>query len=527
MTKRRIITIAGIVLVVGLVVGGVLLFLNRGDDSSQAHGDLPPFDPNHVPVPEITSVVYFHEHITRGQFVRLIVEVFEVPVETEAIFSDVPERDRANAWITAAVRRGIIVPGEYGAIFGVDEPVTQEKAILWMIRALGLAPDRNAVRTAWDVGLVSGEAHPPHILHHYISRGLAAEFIASMTHTLHGLARAEREVFRYVFRRDVAVIADAPAFNHALERGELVLTFHNPGDEIRQLGAGDTFVLEPTAYNPHGMAGTIINTLGRGDYIDFTVRPPRALDELFDVFMFSGEMDVLAGEHVFFSTEGELHPDDWTEIVRNGSEGVTWAFSRTLNNINVRGRVQMHRPVLRANIDLRHIDKLVLATGAQLDVHVYTPVPVDRVFTVGAIYVPITGMHIRIPVGVRVTSNGQVELDFTSDAQVEFGVSHNRGFAIASMAYDFHGHMTARMSTSLYLRAEAGLMGTLHTDRAFGIEGAFGRGFETNAAMQRHCPTGTSFVVRTFPIRKMGDLNLSPPRRRDYHFISGVVAYSP
>ena len=109
--------------------------------------------------------------VTRAQFARLVVALLETPTETEAIFDDVPENSWSNPYITAAVRRGILFPSEYGRILGANEAITREEAAVWMVRALGIGlidgsaldfVDRDAITfqdeiaTAVEIGLIVG-----------------------------------------------------------------------------------------------------------------------------------------------------------------------------------------------------------------------------------------------------------------------------------------------------------------------------------------------------------------------------------
>jgi hypothetical protein len=86
--------------------------------------------------------------VTRADFARFVVEMFEDPDDTLDIFDDVPANSRDNRWVAAAVRLGIIIPGEYGASLGADEPITRDEAAVWMLRAIRAAGDENGPASA-------------------------------------------------------------------------------------------------------------------------------------------------------------------------------------------------------------------------------------------------------------------------------------------------------------------------------------------------------------------------------------------
>ena len=109
--------------------------------------------------------------VTREQFARLVVGLLEAaPDAAEAIFSDVSVTGWSNVWVTAAVRRGIIIADEYGEELGAGEPISREEAAVWMIRAIGVGledgetgfNDNNAlthkaeIKAAVEIGLITG-----------------------------------------------------------------------------------------------------------------------------------------------------------------------------------------------------------------------------------------------------------------------------------------------------------------------------------------------------------------------------------
>lgn len=102
------------------------------------------------------------EPVTREHFASLLVNIFEAPSETVAIFNDVPVSHWSNAAIATAVERGIII--QEGMSLGASEPISREEAAVWVVRALNLEGDSivhewsAAVATATAIGLLFGMA---------------------------------------------------------------------------------------------------------------------------------------------------------------------------------------------------------------------------------------------------------------------------------------------------------------------------------------------------------------------------------
>ena len=455
--------------------------------------------------------------VTREQFARLVVTLFEGPAETEEIFRDVPKYRWSNIYITAAVRRGIIIPEEYGENLGASYPITREEAAVWMVRALGVATDngplgfydshtitrRAEISTAVEIGLITGM--PGNLFAPYgtTTRAQAAVLVTRMSVILHELTVwSGEEIFHYVYRSDVTVISQAPTYSIIETNGTVIITVYNANEAIRQLTVGDTFVLEPTVQNPDGMAGHIINIDNQGQVIILTARLPEALDEIFYEFEFTSEIDLLymVDEimlgYDFYGVEG-------VEIIRNRTSFVSAEF----NNANVAGvildgEMRLYTPIVQVSISLQGVNHLVLTTAAEVNVTASSQAAFDNVFTAFTIPIRKFGTGVDVPVGLRVTSYGHFHLEFMCRLDAEFGIRNNRPSARASLNYAFNMDFNARATISLNIQARARVLWI----NVYGIQGDFGRGLQADTAMQERCPTGSCFVVALFHVRQISSL---------------------
>lgn len=136
--------------------------------------------------------------ISRAEFIRLVISLLETPRETQEIFKDIPETDWANPWVAAAVRRGVIIPEEYGAELGVHQPITREEAVVWMVRMAG-EPEHTGeltfsdndsighqgeIASAVEMGLVTGMPDNTFVPKGITTRAQAAVMISRLSDTL-------------------------------------------------------------------------------------------------------------------------------------------------------------------------------------------------------------------------------------------------------------------------------------------------------------------------------------------------------
>jgi hypothetical protein len=483
--------------------------------------------------------------VTRDQFATLVVKLLEPePTETEAIFNDVPVGSWSNAWVTAAVRRGIIIPSEYGEQLGATEPITREEAAVWMVRGLGVdigagVPNfadsdsityKAEIAAAFEMGLVAGMPGNRFAPLESATRAQAAALVTNMSKILAEITPGEvEEVFNYEYRNDVKVIANPPAYSFTEANGTFTAIIPAATDEIRGVSAGNTFVLEPTAQNPDGLAGRVTNIVSEGTGVVITASVPQSIEEIYEEFEFVGNIDLL-GDDVDF----EITPAEWDDnspsifvmaslggvptqhasagfrptVRTTSTEVIVSANNSTYGRINIeKCELAWRLPKIHANINIKNKRAdLYVTTSARIDFTASSSIAVDTVIPLTKITVkPVVGVHIDIPVGIRITANGEYRLETWCSMGIDFGIINGSSSAPVTFNYgfEFNHHTRATASLNIQARARLGLAGLIH---AYGIEGDFGRGLLTNNALQARCPSQSCFVVESFQVRNIKSL---------------------
>ena len=458
-----------------------------------------------------------NDAVTREQFARLVVALIEEPTETEEIFDDVPEGRWSNAYVTAAVRRGIIMPETYGVALGANEPITREEAAVWMIRGLGIGVDgtalgfadsgtityRGEIATAVEIGLITGMPGNLFMPDGLTTRAQAAALVTRMSGILYELTAWDgEEIHHYVYRSDITVINEAPSYSFVEENGIFTITVYNPNDDVRQLGVGDTFVLEPTEQQPGGLAGRVISNTPYGANLVIVASMPEALDEIFYEFEFRSEINLLEyADEIILSNE--LTDVSGVEIIRNRNSFV----STRLDNVNIagvilNGEVRLDRPTLQHCISLRSVNFLVVNTTANVDLVASSQMAFERTIPLFTIPIRKVGTGFDVPVALRITADGRFHLELASAAEVGFGIRGSRAFSQVNISYEYDFDWDARVAVYTNIQTRARI---LWVD-IYGVQGNFGRGFQSNQAMQGRCPVSSCLVVGLFHVRRISSL---------------------
>jgi cell division septation protein DedD len=526
--KVVVITLSVALFVMIIGFGTLIVLFTNGffnDDKDNANYNLTTSNNNtgsqYIPSPIIFSNLP-DLPITRIQFLSYVIRTLNyTPNATEEIFDDVPLGNTSNAWVTEAVNRGIIIPSEYGATINVYSPVRHEEAVAWIMRALGIGSESHygniltELATANDIGLLSvnqaDDARPTQP----VLRSQAEEYIKIMSQALDDLMPEEEEIFHYIYNANVKIINNVPFYTITVTGESIILFMANATEKIRNLSVSDIFVIEPTVYNPDGFAGRVMNISRNGNDITVTVSVPESLDEIFEEFEFVGVIDILSSENVRVVTEGEYHPDDWTEVERNPTSFVNWNFSRTFGGVNIHGNVRINHPRVRVRISLAGVDELVMINGAQTRLVVSASGSIEHIFPIEKIYINLFPVIITIPVGIKVTAGGQFEMTFDARIDSEFGIKNNRSHGRIGLSHDFNLQARGTVTASLNIKAKANIIGILQTHDVYGVEGDFGMGFEIGTGtFQNKCRTGECIVVRLFHLRRI--------RSMDWGFINDL-----
>ncbi|MCL2223280.1 MAG: zinc-ribbon domain-containing protein [Oscillospiraceae bacterium] len=312
----------------------------------------------------------------------------------------------------------------------------------------------------------------------------------------------EPEIFHYIYRSDVIVI-NQPTYNFVEINGTVIITVYNPSEAIQQLTVGDTFVLEPTAQNPGGMSGHILDVATQGTAIIITARLPESLEEIFYEFELIDTVDVLelVDEIIL---DDELSNIEGIEISRNHTSNVTlWARRANIGGVILDGELSIQRPVVRRSISLRHVNYLILETGIEVNLEATARGSFNRIIPLFTVPVRIVGTGLDIPVGIRVSGSGEISLVLVVGVDAEFGIRDNQFIADLEPRYSLEFDFDARATISANIQARARVLWI----PVYGVQVDIGKGVQSNADMQDICPQRICFVVETFHVRSVRSLN--------------------
>ena len=468
-----------------------------------------------------------------------MVKLLETASATEAIFADVPVSKWSNAAVAAAVKLGIIVVSEYGDTLGAEEAITREETA--ERRTLFEDDDtighKSEIAAAVEIGLIMGMPGNLFAPGGSTTCAQAAVLITRMQNILASLTPDEniKEVFKHEYRRDVSVVGAPPSYTFEEADGMLTIEMPIPNEAILKLSAGDKFVLEPTAKNPGGLAGVVksISTSEKGASIYASV--PGSIDEIYGEFEFVGNIDLLSEDFNF-----DVNPIEWNDdapflslgsnkehlkllsntpsIQQSSSTGFSPSVNLTskaivvsANNATWKGitlekcQLTWELPKIHANISIigKRVD-LYVTTAAQFDFKASASFAFDTVIPLYSITVwPVWGVGIEIPIGVRITANGEYSFEIVTRVDMAFGIMNNMPSARASFNYSFDFNHNTRATMSLNIQAKARVLGI----EVYGVQGDIGKGIQMNKAMQNKCQTGLCFVVETFNVLSISSLD--------------------
>jgi hypothetical protein len=486
--------------------------------------------------------------VTREQFATLVVKLLQPePTENEAIFKDVPAGSWANAWVTAAVRRGIVIPGEYGESLGAAEPITREEAAVWMVRGLGVdigsgTPGftdsgfityKAEIAAAFEMGLVAGMPNNRFAPLESATRAQAAALVTNMSKILAEITPGNiEEVFYYKYRNDVTVIGNPPPYTITEEGGAFRILLSAVTYDMHLLENDSYFVLHPTAANPDGFAGYAyiafsgMEAKQLGAEFVIGAVAPGSLEDIFEEFEYIGNIDLLRGDADF-----EVLPIEWNEnsagifmqtlsgvpvpqasagfkpTVRTTSrEVIVNANNSTWRGINIeKCELTWVLPKIHANISIsKKRADIYVTTAARLDFTASSSMAVNEVIPLCKIPVKLAygSITIDVPVGIRVTANGEYRIEIMCSMDTAFGVMNNKPSAQVSFDYKFQFNHRTEAAMSLNIQAKASVFGI----KAYGVQGDFGRGIFVSDTLQANCPARTCFVAETFTVRRIRSL---------------------
>ena len=314
------------------------------------------------------------------------------------------------------------------------------------------------------------------------------------------------EMFHAVYRSHVVVVSQAQ-YSFTYANGIVTITIYAPCDGARSISVGDTFVLEPTIWNIEGLAGTVIGIAEQAGSLVISARLPESLDEIFYEFEFVAEFDILAhaGESVLAD---ELIGLEGVELIGNPTSYRGIRLNRNIFGIDFEGEIRLYDPRLQVAIRTAWlgapvgVDHLVLITRVALDIDVTASGNIERIIPLFTIPIRKLGTGIDVPVGIRVSASGEFALYIDAGVNAEFGIRNNNFVAQVTPWYSIDFQFNARASVSANVQARARIL----WGNVYGIQGDFGKGVQTNSAMQARCPQNICFIVETFHVRRIASL---------------------
>jgi len=278
---------------------------------------------------------------------------------------------------------------------------------------------------------------------------------------------------------------------------------YNPNYAIRQLSAGDTFVLEPTARHLEGLAGHVITIANQGEGKVITARSPQSLSEIFYEFEFQSEIDLLYFADEIQIYEG-LYGVDGIEIERNHTRFVTARLSNVnVHGVTLNGYVRIYTPRVNTSMTMDDVNHFVVTAATHINITASSQMAFDRTITLFTIPIMKYGTGIDVPVGIRLTADGQFAVDFNGRVDTQFGMRNNRASAQVNVRYDFDFRFGARATVSANIQARARIL----LVPVYGIQGDFGRGLQVSSAFQERCPVNSCLVVNLFHVRSISSLD--------------------
>jgi len=531
------IVLVAFILVSSLGVGGVLFWRNsNSDETLTASGSDGILDSNVLPV--IGDAPRFianpEEPITRGEFVRLIVQALEFPTDVYEFFNDVPLNHELNVWVTSAVQRSIFILYEHGENLGVYDSITNEEAVSRMLRALGVSiVNQNEIDTAVDIGLITETSNAALNPLDTATNEQALEFSLNFERVLESLMPSNEEVFQMVYRSDISVISQPPMYSLADLTSHFFIIIDHFCNEIANLVVGDMFILEPTENNPDGFVGRISSISVQNDNsINITATPPDSLDEVFYDFEFTSEIDLFGDGFELIILDDYNAPSliastpqvglmshtpqqlafggNIAEIRRHSNISVqqhpgsisVGIHNHYQNGIRFDGSLSLILPRLNVSATRQGADVFV-TTGARVNIESSSQFGGDTIIPLFDVIIrPVIGIRFDVPVGLRVTSRGEYSLEFLWGIDAQFGIINGRYTARTNVTFDFDFTPNAEMTLSVIIQAQFRILGI----NIYGVYGDFGRGLNSDNVLQSRCPTNECLVIGFFDVRRVGSL---------------------
>jgi len=323
-----------------------------------------------------------------------------------------------------------------------------------------------------------------------------------------------------IYREEVIPFEFPPLYSVEINDNIATITVYNPTNAILQLQPNDIFVFESTPQNPAGKSGQVLfieeNEQDRVAII--TARMPDRLEEIFYEFHVEGVSDLLAlGGEILLSEE--FYGMAGLQTGRNPDSLFYVSFENfERHGVTLNGRMELYQPTVSHEIIFcatagLDIQLLEIATTASMQISASYRGRFDEIMNLARIRVPIRGVFVDIPLGVRVIATGEADADFYSSLEVRFGIRENNPFFARELNYQFAFDFTARVEFMLQLELRLSILGWAEL---YGVYANLGLGMETSTAILSRCHSndcfvlGTNIILRISSVRNFGLTRLMP-----------------
>ena len=312
-------------------------------------------------------------------------------------------------------------------------------------------------------------------------------------------------VFHAVYH-DHVVVVEGARYSFTFDGDVVTITLYAPCDEARRIAQGDIFVLEPTSQNIEGFAGHVIGVSEQGANLVIRARLPDSLDEIFYEFELLMDIDLLEFADASVLDES-LVGLPGVELIGNPTMYRGIRLNRSISGIEFDGEIRLYSPRIQVSIRSRFgvpigVDELTLHTRVALDIDVVASGDTERIIPLFTIPLSKFGTGIDVPVGIRVSASGEFAIYLDAGVDAQFGVRNNNFVAHVTPWYRLEYRFNARVAVSANIQARARIL----WGNVYGIQGDFGKGLQTNNAMQARCPQNVCFVAETFHVRRIASL---------------------
>jgi hypothetical protein len=340
------------------------------------------------------------------------------------------------------------------------------------------------------------------------------------------------EVKRIVYRDNVIAIDGQLDYSFVEANDILTITINNPNDAIRQLKAGDTFVLEPTDKQPQRMAGRVTEIRHLTPQTIIRARIPDNITDIFAEYEFKSEFNVLEHADDITLAEG-LEEIEGITIWRNPTrvvgvifDGATFDETFLIDNqrknlatnyriydeqrsrrarleagvsVTIDGTINLEEIQAIVSIEIQRswngdevfdVERLLIDLEADWNITVKTTGYIETDILLCTMRAQKFGTGLEIPIFLRLATDGSAVLVYDFGAHINAGIVENEPHFAQNVRKDEYSlNLTGSLSAAIVPQLSA----TIVFAHVYGVELRIGMGAQVAAGMQQECSTfGTS-----------------------------------